>query len=233
MPVTGLGSEQLTFLLVSLGLLAFAITGALLHVRHEWTAVRHKLFKSQDGRTKLARPGRIAERLTSARWDAAFRETIGMARREAGAEGGNVAAALEAVEAAEESLRPLVDSVALDAMTSGDLKSALLQIDKVIVYVLVFPGRHDDRRALRRYEAFSDGWPAHAAAVRRAARDGESALPMVALLYFLGLDAHDGTLLVAYEGDDEHRYPKELSEVSGGPAVAEDATSLTYKFALA
>ena len=56
---------------------------------------------------------------------------------------------------------------------------------------------------------------------------------MVALLYFLGLDAHDGTLLVAYEGDDEHRYPKELSEVSGPLAVANGATSLTYKFALA
>ena len=138
-----------------------------------------------------------------------------MARRETGAEGGTVAAALEAVEAAEETLRPLVDSVALDAMTSGDLRSALVRIDKVIVYVLVFPGRHDDRRAFRRYEAFSEGWLAHTAAVRRAARDGGSATPMVALLYFLGLDAHDGTLLVAYEGDDEHRYPKELSEVSG------------------
>ncbi len=33
MRVTALGSEQLMFLLVSLGLLALAITGALLHVR--------------------------------------------------------------------------------------------------------------------------------------------------------------------------------------------------------
>ena len=158
MRVTALGSEQLMFLVVSVGLLALAITGAFLHVRHEWSAVRHKLFKSQDGRAKLARPGPDRRRLTSGRWDAAFHESIGMARRETGAEGGTVAAALEAVEAAEETLRPLVDSVALDAMTSGDLRSALVRIDKVIVYVLVFPGRHDDRRAFRRYEAFSEGW---------------------------------------------------------------------------
>jgi hypothetical protein len=233
MGVMTLGGEDLKFLLVFLGLFALALTGAILQTRHEWRALRHKLFKPNDGLAKLARPGRVSERLASERWDTAFRETLGTARRDFAAEGGSVAAAFEAVVSAEERLQPVVDTVALRAMSCGDLQSALVRIDNAIVYVLVFPGRHEDRRTFRRYEAFSDGWPAHAAAVRRASSDGGSAPPMVALLYFLGLDAHDGTLLVAYEGDDGRRYPAELAEASGGPAVARGGTGLTYEFALA
>jgi hypothetical protein len=52
---------------------------------------------------------------------------------------------------------------------------------------------------------------------------------MIALLYFLGLDARDGTLVVAYEGDDTRRFPPELAETPGG---ALSAPSLTYHFAL-
>ena len=51
---------------------------------------------------------------------------------------------------------------------------------------------------------------------------------MVALLYFLGLDAHDGTLLVAYEGDDKRRFPAEMAE----PARTAPQARLTYDFAL-
>jgi hypothetical protein len=233
MGATALGSEQMKFLLIVLGLLALATTGAILHIRHEWRALRHKLLRSQDGLAKLARPGRVAERLASGRWESAFRDTLGAAGRDAAADGGNVAAAFEAVVSAEERLRPVVDSVASEAMKCGDLQSAVVRLDKVIVYVLVFPGRHEDRRTFRRYEAFSEGWPAHAAAVRRASTDGGSAPPMVALLYFLGLDAHDGTLLVAYEGDDGCRYPSELADVSGGAAGSRGGSSLTYEFALA
>ncbi len=53
---------------------------------------------------------------------------------------------------------------------------------------------------------------------------------MVALLYFLGLDAHDGALAVAYEADDGSRYPAELAEAAGGPDVG---PGWTYEFALA
>ncbi len=229
---TTLSSAELRFLVLLLGFLALAMSGAILHTRHEWKALKHKLFKPHDGLVKSSRPGRIAERLSSARWDSAFRETLEKARRDLASTGETAAAAFEAMAAAEDMLGKTVGSVALRAMARGELQSAVVRIDKAIVYVLVFPGRHDDRRVFRRFEPLSEGLPAHAAAVRRAAGGGGSAPPLVALVYFLGLDARDGSLLAAYEGDDGRRYAAELSPTSHGPPGATCEPGLTYQFAL-
>jgi hypothetical protein len=225
---TTLGSEALWGLLICLGILGLAVTGAVLRVRDDWKALRHKLFRPDESLERSSRPGRVAERLASDRWDAAIRETLARACRDFEGEETPARSAFESVAAAGERLRPIVDEVAKRAMTSGDLESALVRIDRAIVYVLVFPGRHDDRRRTRGYEALSQGWPAHASAVRRAAGEGGD-LPMVGLLYFLGLDAREGALLVAYEGDDGCHYPPDLAEPPGAPGEP----ALTYEFSMA
>src|SRR4051812_15951665 len=99
---TTLSSEALGGLLFCLGLLALAVAGAILHTRHEWRALRHKLFKPHEGMAKSSRPGRVAERLASGRWDAAFHETLERARHDLAAEGGTAVAAFEAVASARE-----------------------------------------------------------------------------------------------------------------------------------
>jgi hypothetical protein len=203
------------------------VTGAVVRARDDWRGLRHRLFRPNEDLEKSSGPGRVAERLGSDRWDAAFRETLGRACRDFEGEGPAARAALESVAAAGEELRPVVDAVANRAMMSGDLESALVRIDGAIVYVLAFPGRHDDRRRFRGYGALAGGWPAHDAAVRRAATLDGGELPMIGLLYFLGLDAREGTLLAAYEGDDGRRLPHDLAEPPGGP-TAEPA--LTYEF---
>jgi hypothetical protein len=214
--------QQVVLLVLFLALPVVAMFGAMLHARHEWKALRHKLFRPDEAAAKAMRPGRIAERLGPGRWDAAIRETLEKARGDLADEG-------DAAAAVGEDLSGLVDSLAREAMQAGDLRSALVRSDKALVYVMAFAGRPEDRRQIRGYEALADGWPAHATAVRRAA-GGDDAPPMVALLYFLGLDARDGRLLVAYEGDQGRRYPSELAEPSGGSAVA---PGLSHEFALA
>jgi hypothetical protein len=227
MGATTPGDQDIGLLILFLALPVVAMIGAILHARHEWRALRHKLFRQDEESAKVSQPGQVAGRLGPGRWDAAIRETLDKARRDLSDEGGTAAG--EAVSAAGEGLPELVDSLAKEAMQGGDLRSALVRSDKALVYVLAFAGRPEDRRKIRGYQAFAEGWPAHATAVRRAA-GGEGAPPMVALLYFLGLDARDGKLLVAYEGDEGRRYPSELAEPTGGPAVA---PGLSYEFALA
>jgi hypothetical protein len=227
-----LGAEGLRVLLFCVGLLALAVTGATLHTRHQWRALRHKLFRPHAGLAQSSRPGRVAERLTSARWASAFGEALGRARRDAAAEGVTTAAAFEAVAAAEEDLRAVIDDVARRAMTGGDLQSCMVRLPRTIVYVLVFPVRHEDRRAFRRYAALSEGWPAHAAALRRAAAEGGAAPPLVALLFFLGLDARDAMLEIAFEGDDRSWSPAGLGELPGGPAGPRGGPAWSYEFAL-
>jgi hypothetical protein len=222
------GGDPLATVLILLAFFAAATTGIIIHSRYEWGILRYRLFRPPEGLSNLSRPSRVATRLSSGRWDAAFHNTLERSRRDFEGEGNAVAAAvLGTIANGGEVLGSIVKEIALRAMTEGDLQSALVRLDNALVYFLVFPGRHEDRRTLRRHPAIADGWPAHAASVRAAAGLGQS--PMIALLYFLGLDARDGTLAVAYEGDDTRRFPPELAEPSGG---ALNGPGLTYDFAL-
>jgi hypothetical protein len=228
MSQTSPGGNEVVTLLVLLALFSAAITGFIMHSRAEWGALRHKLFRRLDGAEKLSKPSGVAARLSSPRWDAAFREALERSERDFEALGTTAAAAmLRAVHEGGEKFPDLVREIASRAMTRGELESALVRLEQGPVYILVLPGRHEDRRTLKRYQSLADGWPAHAAAIRAASGAGKS--PMIALLYFFGLDAHDGSLLVAYEGDDSRRFPAALGE----PPVSElNSPALTYDFAL-
>ena len=77
--------------------------------------------------------------------------------------------------------REMAREIAIRAMTDGDLRSVLVRLEQGIVYLLVFPGKHEDRRTLRRYPSLEKGWPAHAASDPRGRRcrqrtDGRLAL---------------------------------------------------------
>jgi hypothetical protein len=231
---TAIGGADLRLLIVFFALIAFAATGVILHSRNEWKMLRHSLFRKPGDLVKMERPGRVAGHLEPGRWGAAFRETLERARRDfEGDEGRAAKAALDVVKTAEAEVAPLVREVALRALTTGELQSILVGLDGVTVYALAFPGRHEDRRSFRRHESLSEGWPAHAAAVRRATAGAGAPRPLIALLYFLGLDARDGALLLAYEGDEGRLFPAELAEGPGGPVAARTGPSWTYEFALA
>jgi len=229
---TTLGVDELKIVLVLLGLFGAGTAGALLHMRHEWRALRHKLFQREESKAGWSQPGRVAARLSPGRLGDAAREMLGRLRREFEAAGdAEAVAAVEAVAEAGERLDPMLGEVAARAVAGGDLQSVLVRLDKALAYVLVFPGRREDPRTFRRYEALCDGWPAHAAAVREAAGGGE-APPLVALLFFLGLDAREGSLLVAYEGDHASRCPEELADQAGGTVAAKGEATLAHDFAL-
>ena len=227
-----LGADELKAILVPLALIAAAALGALLHMRHEWRALRHKLAQPAEDDAGRGRPCRVEERLGPDRLGDPARELLARLRHDLDADGDvEGAAAVGAVAAAADRIDPLLREVAARAMAGGELRSALLRLDEALAYLLVFPGRPEDPRTFRRYPALSDGWPAHAAAVRDAA-GGDAASPLVALLYFLGLDARECSLLVAYEGDRSRRFPEELAEASAGPVAAGGAAALARDFVL-
>jgi hypothetical protein len=227
--VTG---EELRTWGILLALVALGLVGAIFHSRQEWRALRHKLYKPLDGLKTLSRPSRLAQRLTSDQWYSVFRETLTQSGHDFQT-GGNsaAAAAMEAVGRNAEPLAPLVQEVALGAMIEGELRSALVRLDEALVYILVFPGRHEDKRTFRRSEAFAEGWQAHAAAVHSAA-DARKTLPMISLLFFLGLDAQSGTLLAAYDGEEGSLFPTELAEPANGKSRVSGVPGLCHDFVL-
>jgi hypothetical protein len=222
---------------VALALLLLALTGIALYSRSEWRTLRYILFRRLTGLAELERAGLVASHLEPARWDAGFRSWLERARGDVERAAGPAArAAFEALSAAGPTLAPRVREMAEQAMVHGAIRSSLIRLDGVLVYVLACPGRPEDRRAWRRCETLAEGWTAHATALRRAAMDrpgdgpdGDVAPPLVALIAFLGLDARDGMLLVAIEGDGEHLGPAILD----GTAAARGEPAFTYPFALA
>jgi hypothetical protein len=228
MSQTTLRSDDIVPFLIVVGLVSAAIIGIIMHTRAEWGALRHTLARRLESAQALSRPSRVALRLSSPGWDAAFRDTLERSSRDFEAEGNAAASALlRAAQDRSEDFPELTRELASRAMTEGDLQSALVRLEQGLIYFLIFPGRHEDRRTLRRFPSLADGWPEHAANVRATASAGKA--PMIALLYFLGLDAHDGTILVAYDGDDNRRFPAELGEP---PLCASTGPSLTYDFVL-
>ena len=181
MLTTPLVGDEVKAVLVVTALVLLGVTGFIVHTRGEWRRLRHRLFKRLEVAEGVSHPSRVAARLFSPRWDAAFHETLERALRDFEAEGNTAAAAiLRAASDRNEPFREMAREIAIRAMTDGDLRSALVRLEQGIVYLLVFPGRHEDRRTLRRYPSLEKGWPAHAASVRlrrcRQRTDGRFAL---------------------------------------------------------
>src|SRR5262245_56897212 len=72
-----LGADELKAILVVVVLLAAGTAGALLHMRHEWRALRHKLFQPEEGKAGWSRPSRVSERLDPSRLGDEAREMLG------------------------------------------------------------------------------------------------------------------------------------------------------------
>jgi hypothetical protein len=183
----------------------------------------------------MSRPGRLAERIGAAGFESTFRETLLRSCPPLQDTGhSSAAAAVEVVGQNAEKLAPLVQEIALAALTDGELRSGLVRLEGLLVYVLVFPGQHDDRRTFRGDQSLAHGWPAHAQAVMSAAdRDRSKAVPMLSLLFFLRLDAQSGTLLVAYDGDEGSLYPVELADPADRSIPCSGVAGLSQEFVVA
>ncbi len=113
---------------ILLALLALGLGGAIFHSRHEWRALRHKLYRPVEGPKTLSRPSRLARRLASEQWNTVFREALAQSGHDAEARGNSAAAAaMAAVGRNAERLAPVVQEVALGAMTEGEVHSALMR----------------------------------------------------------------------------------------------------------
>src|SRR5262249_62216356 len=128
--------------------------GALLHMRHEWRALRHKLFQREESKAGWSQPGRVAARLSPGRLGEAAREMLGRLRREFEAAGdAEAVAAVEAVAEAGERLDPMLGEGAVRAMAGGDLRAVLGPPRQAPAHVPGLPRRAGGPRAVHRAAA--------------------------------------------------------------------------------
>jgi hypothetical protein len=206
------------------GAAAILLAGAVYwFARRRWIKLRLTLAARPGAIAERERPGLLAENLAPERWEKSVGITLKGVEAALLADGSPIAAkaatALREVIPLPAPLAAITQQAAAAAIESGELQSRLIPTKPTAVYALVCPARHAHVRLLRKHPAFADGWPEYAAQVWRALAENGAQTDVLFLLFFLGPDARDGTLAVAFEADDGRLATAEL--VDGVPGADE------------
>jgi hypothetical protein len=214
-----LGLDTLTWVLWAV-LLVVVVVLLVAIARTRWLGLRPHLFRKTAAVTALEMPGLLARHLDSTLWARIFQTTLARAgqalARQEGAVAQEAAAALDRLGPVEGALAATSHEMAVRVVKTGTLQSFLARVQEQFVYVLVFPARHEHSGLFRRHVGFADGWVEHVAQLRRQGADEEQSGALLCLLYFLGPQAADGTLLVAYDGSAGQLVPADLVPAAGG-----------------
>ena len=208
-----LAIDTVTYILSGVG--AVLVFGAVFwYARKQWIKLRPKLDAKSGAAAERERPGFLAENLAAERWDRSVEITLKGVESALLADGSPIsakaAAALREVTPLPAAVAAITRQAATAAVESGELQSRLLSTTPTAVYALVCPARHAHVRLLRKHPAFADGWLEYAAQLRRGLGRKGSPPDVLCLLFFIGPDARDGTLAVAYESADGRLATAEL-----------------------
>ena len=94
--------------------------------------------------------------------------------------------------------------LALGVLETGELQSMLVKIDNVLVYILFFPGLHDQPSLLKRYKSFSKGWVSHIEQMRTLLPSETKQFALAELALFLTPNLRQGVMYLAFQ-DKEHQ----------------------------
>jgi hypothetical protein len=197
--------------------------------RKRWIKLRPTLAARPGAVAERERPGLLAENLAQERWEKSVGITLKGVEAALLTDGSAIAAkaatALREVTPLPPTLAAITQQAAATAIESGELQTRLIATKPTAVFTLVCPARHAHVRLLRKHPAFADGWLEYAAQLRRGLAENGSQTDVLFLLFFLGPDARDGTLAVAFEADDGRLATAELLDGEGPSAKPEGFTS--------
>jgi hypothetical protein len=189
------------------GLVPLAIL--FLYVRKKWWAVKPKL---QQGVSE-AQEDRSATGRLQRGWAAALEKCLLQSKQALVSSGTRearrAASILAQASTLDGRLVELSQETAMRALQTGDLQSCLIRLKGAAIYLLAFPGAHDRAQALRRYGAFSEGWSAHADAIREGIRAGDVP-PILSLAFFVRPDARSGSMVVGFDDGRTRLIPADL-----------------------
>jgi len=180
-----------------------------LYVRRKWRKIKPKL---QEGIPQSTEDRSAAGRLSKG-WAVAFEKCLHQSKHALASsetrEAHRAAAILNQAFSLEGNLTELTQELALSALRTGELQTCLIRLKGAALYVLAFPGDHDRAQALRRYGTFSEGWIAHADAIREGIRAGDVP-PILSLAFFVRPDARSGSMVVGFDDGNARLIPAAL-----------------------
>lgn len=194
------GMGCLGLVLVILGVYFFGRRG-LAHL-HTVRLEDAKAHPAEEG-------GRIEKRIAPEIFATSF--TRGLRGTEAAIEGEGTPESAEVVKALaglkphERELAETARELAREVVAHGEVRSELIELGGITVYLVVVPGMHDQPQAFRRHEAFSHGWLAHVDRLKSMLARSKLPSRLLTLFLFVRPDGTETALLVALE-DGSTRY---------------------------
>jgi hypothetical protein len=91
-----------------------------------------------------------------------------------------------------------MESTLREALDSAELKSRLVELGGMYIYIVVVPNRHQHPRLIRRYDAFANGWRNHVELVEAALGKKKRLAGVVIYSFFLNPDGSESELLLSY-----------------------------------
>jgi hypothetical protein len=104
--------------------------------------------------------------------------------------------------------------LALEVLETGELHSVLVKIDNVVVYILFFPGLHDQPSLLKRYKSFSKGWVSHIEQMRTLLPSEAEQFALAELALFLTPNLRQGVMHLAFQDKQNQILPVGLLDDS-------------------
>lgn len=104
--------------------------------------------------------------------------------------------------------------MALMVLETGELQSMIIKSDALLVYIIFFPGMHDQPSLLKRHKSFSKGWIAHIDYIHTLINSKAEQFTLADLALFLTPNLREGVMYLAFEDKEYQLLPAGLLDES-------------------
>ncbi len=205
-------------------LIVLALIGGFVYwTRRKWKSIRPLIYDDnndlQAKDTVTEKKGGISERLSKDNWNERFHSGLFQTIDKLGEIKSNeIQPVVEVINNLCKNFIQLLDEkthdLMLKMMETGALQSILLDVGGMYLYILVFPGIHDQPALLKRYSPFVRGWVFHNEELRKALKIDETKVDLIQLIIFLSPNLREGTMHFAFQNSNLRLFPVDLLDKS-------------------
>jgi hypothetical protein len=204
-------------------LIVIVLIGAFVYwTRRKWKTIRPLVYDDnnspeKDGATE--KKGGISERMSKDNWIERFHSGLFQTIDKIGEIKNNeILPVVEVINNMRKNYIQLLDEKTHDLMLKimeiGTLQSILLDVGGMYIYILVFPGLHDQPVLLKRYSPFVHGLVSHIEELRKALQINEAKVNLIQLIIFLSPNLREGTMHLAFQNSSLQLFPVDLLDKS-------------------
>jgi hypothetical protein len=185
----------------------------------KWKTIKPLIYEDDEEQNKQEKQEGISHHLSTDKWKERFHTSFFQTfKKLEKIKGKEARAAVETLEQLKMNFDQLLTEktheLTLKIVETGALQSILLNVGGIFIYILVFPGLHDQATLLKRYPPFMRGWVYHMEELRKVLKIDSAKSDWVQLMLFLSPNFREGTMHLAFQNSNFNLLPVDLLDKS-------------------